>query len=254
MSRIVTSDDHKRDHALSIFIATYSGLGLTEEQKQRINLRGDELKDATNETLRRLAAEGRILSIGRQVDMLIARGYHTACNMTEADYRAVWGTDVEQPSEYVGRLDLPLLVDDTLTVEQKTACNHNLYLGVTPEQCTTAIPHPVHPQTGARLTRWVAFAQLGRYLNKRVEDVDALLPPDEVGLTPTEGVHLPGQCEKHLRKYAVDLCGSRYGSQRAPCVLWFADARPYVRADDVGNRNPFCGSGSRGKRVIPVSW
>ena len=254
MSDIIDSTHPKGVHAASIFAAAYNQHGLTEDAAQRINLRGNELKDAISEALRRLAAEGRILSIGRQVDMLIARGYHTACKMTEAEYRKVWGTDVEQFPEYVGRLDLPFLVDDTLTLEQKVACNANMYLGVKPEQCTTNVPHPVHPETGARLTRYVAFIQLNRYLNHRVEDVDALLPADEVGLTPTEGVHLPGQCEKHLRKYGVDLSASRCGSSVAPYVHWFGGVQPYMGAHSVGLRVPFYGSGSRGIRVVPVSW
>lgn len=253
MPTIVTSQDPKRDHAMSIFLAAYNQRELTEAQKQRINMRGNELKAATEKILRELAAEGRVLSIARQVDMIIARGYHTACKMEEADYRALWGTEVDQPSEYVGRLDLPFLVDTTMSVEDTVTCNANLYLGVHPDKCTTAVQHPVHPETGAPLTRWVEFIQLNRYLNKRVEDVDTLLPADEVGLTPTEGVHLPGQCEKHLRQYAVDLCGSRYGSGGAPCVSWFDDDEPKLRASGVGHRGPDCGSGSRGMRVIPVS-
>lgn len=254
MSKIVTSTDEKGVHAQSIFAAAYNQRKLTEDAAQRINLRGGELKVGIAKLLRELAAEGRILSITRQIDMLIACGYHTACGKSEAEYRAIWPETVDQFPEYVGRLDLPFLVDDTLTIEQKVACNQNLYLGVTPEQCTTAIPHPVHPETGAWLTRWVEFIQLGRYLNKRVEDVDALLPPDEAGLTPTEGVHLPAQCEKHLRKYAVDLCGSRCGSTHAPCVHWFDGDQPCLSAYVVGDRGPNYGSGSRGIRVIPVSW
>lgn len=254
MPKAVTSQDQKRDHATSIFAAAYSALGLTEEQKQRINMRGNELKTGIDRLLRELVVEGRVLSITRQVDMLIAGGYHTRQGMSEADYRALWGTEVEQYPEYVGRLDLPFLVDDTMSVEDAVACNGNLVLYVNPDQCTTAIPRPVHAETGEPLTRWVAFVQLGRYLNHRVADVEALLPTDEVGLTPTEGVHLPGQCEKHLRNHAVDLCGSRFGSVYAPCVRWFGHGRPRLDAYVVGGRDPRCGSGSRGKRVVPVTW
>ena len=254
MPKIVTPEDPKRDHAVSIFTAAYNGLELSEDRKQRINMRGNELKVGIDKLLRELAAEGRILSIARQVDMLIKGGYHARQSMSEADYRALWGTEVEQPSEYIGRLDLPFLVDDTMSAENTAACNANLYLGVHPDKCITAIPHPLHPENGARLTRWVEFIQLGCYINHCVEDVDALLSADEVGLTPTEGVHLPGQCEKHLRKYAVDLCGSRYGTMGAPCVYWFDCDRPVLRAGDVGYRYPHYGSGSRGIRVVPVSW
>lgn len=254
MSTIVTSKDPKGVHAQSIFAAAYDQRELAEDGAQRINLRGNELKAGIDKLLRELAAEGRMLSIARQVDILIAGGYHTRQNMSEADYRALWGTEVEQFPEYIGRLDLPFLVDNTMTTDDVAACNANLYLAVHPDKCATAIPHPLHPENGARLTRWVEFIQLGRYINHRVEDVDVLLPADEVGLTPTEGVHLPGQCEKHLRKYAVDLCGSRYGSGGAPYVYWFVGVQPRLRARVVGSRNPYCGSGSRGRRVIPVTW
>lgn len=254
MPPIVTSENKKRDHAVGIFTTAYDSLGLTEEQAHRVNMCGDQLKRVVAAELRRLAAEGRIVSIADQVELLIERGYHTTCNMTAEAYRKVWPKEVEQPAEYVSRLDIPFLVDDTLTLERKVACNANLYLGVQPDACTTAIAHPVHPETGVRLTRWVEFIQLSRYLNQRVEDVDALLPADEVGLTPTEGVHLLGQCEKHLRKYAVDLCGSRCGSRGAPFVYWFGNDQAGLDASDVGVRDPFCGSGSRGRRVIPVTW
>lgn len=69
-----TSMDPRGDRARSIFDAAYNKLGLNEGQKERINLRGDELKNGVDKLLRELAAEGRILSITRQVDMLIACG------------------------------------------------------------------------------------------------------------------------------------------------------------------------------------
>lgn len=177
--------------------------------------------------------------------------------MSEVEYRALWGgADVEQFLEYVGRLDALLLVDDTMSVEDTAVCNANLHLAVRPDGygCTTAISHPVHPETGTRLTRWVEFIQLNRYLNHRVQDVDALLPDDEVGLTPTEGLHLPGQFAEFLREYAVDLCGARCGLGGAPCVGWFGSAQPILSACDVGTRHLRYGSASRGIRVIPVSW
>lgn len=252
MPKIVTSDDPKRDHALSIFLAAYKQLQLTDQQKQRVNLRGNELKIGIAELLRKLAAEGRVLSIGRQVDMLIGCGYHTRQNMSEVSYRALWGTEVEQFPEYVGRLDIPFLVDDTMTAEDVAACNANLYLAVHPDECTTAVPRVVHPETGALLTRWVEFVQFGRYLNTRVEDV--ALPDDEFGLTPTEGVHLPGQCERHLRRNAIDLCGSSCGPRHVPCVHWSSDVQPRLCESGVGFRLPNRGPGSRGRRVIPVTW
>ena len=254
MSVIVTSKDPKGVHAMSICAAAYDDAKLTESQAHRINMRGDELRRSFDELLANFAVEGRMVRIADKVELLIEHGYHTACGMEADAYRGLWPEAVEQPPEYLSRLDIPLLVDGTITADRLAECNRNTQFWVQPGACENLVPQPMHTEFGAPLTRYVAWIQLSRWINHNVEQACAEMPADEVGLVSAEGLHLPGQCEKHLRKFAVDLPGSRHGAVRAPCVHWFGLARPHFDAHDVRARGPRYGSGSRGIRVVPVSW
>ncbi|MCR4312470.1 MAG: hypothetical protein NUV56_04260 [Candidatus Uhrbacteria bacterium] len=254
MGAPITSRDSKRQHAVDIFIAAYNQRKFTDEAAQRINARGNDLKGGIDALLMRLAAEGRIMSINDKIELIINRGYHTALGLSTADYRSIWPTTVEQPAEYVNRLDGAFLVDHTIKPAALAKCNHDCHLWVPPDDCEDLVSRPVHPVNGKRLTRYVAWIQLTRYLNRKVEDVRLEIPSDEAGLMAAELQHLPGQFERHLRSYAVDGPGSRHGSGSAPCVGWFDGGRPNFDSCGVRDRNPGFGSGSRGIKVVPVSW
>jgi len=60
------------------------------------------------------------------------------------------------------------------------------------------------------------------------------------------------------RKSAATMEGNRqhkecYGGDNAPYVNWFDNARPNFNANDVRNRNPNYGSGSRGTAKPPAT-
>jgi hypothetical protein len=215
--------------------------------------------DGFNRNLLKFMVEGPALSIARQVDTVIRAGYHAQRGIPEADYRALWGAKVRQFPEYRERFDLPLLVDNTMTAKQVGACG-NVLFSLEPEDSTSDAWLPVHPETGAPLTRWIAFIQLKRYLGRSSDDLRRLLP-DEVGLTLADGLHVPVQYGGHLREHAVDLCGCRVRTDHrvqpiVPTLVHckYPEPRPVlsVRVSHVPGADH--GPGTRGVRVIPVSW
>lgn len=182
---------------------------------------------------------GKVFDLTTNIDQLIAAKFHEKLGMTEAAYRGSWPKTAVQPPAYAGRFDTPLLVDTTIK-----EFDYNFW--VKREGCEDLV-------TREMPARYIAWTQLDKYIDKSVEEVRGLLHGDEVELTVSEGLMLPVQCENHLRKYAVDLCGSRFGSSGAPYVVWwFGHVRPGMDARGVGGRDPGYGSGSRGIEVISV--
>ncbi len=200
------------------------------------------------EQLASVAGAGRMIEIGNYVEKLIKAGYHKAVGMSASSYRRLWPKSVTQPPEYAGRFDEVLLVDRAIAVPKLVKCG-NFYIYTEPSACTDMVKAPVDPKTNQPLTRYICFVQLGeKNLNRSVEDCSK----DEVGLVTAEGLHLPVQQAAYLRKYAVDLAGSRCESVNAPYVSWFGSAQPGFCASGVRNSNPYCGSASRGGAVITV--
>lgn len=203
--------------------------------------------------------KSRVFKTGALVNRLIRAGYHTVARapdgtigMTASVYKKLWPKEVEQPAEYTGRFDGILLVDVTIS-QAELVSRGKIDTYVEPAACTDLVPAPTNAD-GTPIVRYVAFVQLGeKNLKRTVEDCTATFASDEVGLVTTEGLHLPVQHETYLRKWAVDLAGSRSKSLYAPCVRWFAFARPKFVADDVRNPHLSFGSASRGSKVIAVS-
>lgn len=194
-------------------------------------------------------ARGRLFKITDRVDCLINAGYHKVTNggrgMPASTYRKLWPKTVIRPPEYVGRFDEMLLVDSTIAIPELVK-RGNCDIWVDPALCADLVSAP---ESG----RYIAFVQLGeKNLNRSVEDCFKTFASDEVGLVSVEGLHLPVQHEAYLRRFAVDLGGSRYESVDAPYVLWFDRARPYFFAHVVRHSHPFYGSASRGVKVIAV--
>lgn len=192
------------------------------------------------------------LSIRELVDNLINLGYAEAQNMSETDYRALWGNEVTLPDEYIERLDLPLLVDTTMDTDTILDCNHyaiaNFYL----EGCDTLVPRPVHPQTGAPLTRWIAFLRVENGWKGNVADISAL-PKDEVGLTLAEGLHFPSQHEDIGRRWSVYMIGSRYGQGYIPRLYWRDHRRPRFIKYPATEHEPNVVRAVRGTYVVPIT-
>lgn len=203
---------------------------------------------------------GRI-GTGRFIEAMIRAGCHAATNggkgLSPRKYKALWPSVVSQPAEYAGRLNSVLAVDLTLAIPALVACG-NTYIWVDPASRDDLIQPPTHPDTGAPLTRYIAFCQLGTvHLGHPAEQCRREFEArgDEVGLVSREGLHLPIQHERHLRQSAVDLPGSRDSEGCAPCVSWFDGAQPGFRGGvGVRFRVSYYGSASRGIQVVPVSW
>lgn len=250
---LITSRDPKGRKFIDNAASIYDKMELTDEQAQLINERGGELKTGLRALLARLSAVGKTFDLTQQIEQLIAQGNHTACGMSAETYRSLWPTTVVQPPEYAGRLDLPLLVDLAIKPDRLLALNRNIEEYVKVSSCTDLVAAPRH-ENGTVLTRYVAWIQTDRWLNRKVADVRGEMPADEVGLVTAEGLHLPGQYEAILRKQAVDIPGSRCDEAGAPYVRWFDFERPLVHAIHVDSADPSYGSGSRGIVVAPVTW
>lgn len=203
-----------------------------------------------------LDADAKIVDISGKVDLLIKAGYHKVTNggegMKASQYRKLWPKTVTVPPEYVGRFDEILLVDRSIKVVDLVKAG-NLYLSVKPEDSEDMVKPPLGEE-GQPLTRYIAFVQLGeKNLGRSVEDCRSSFAEDEMGLVSLEGFHLPVQHENHLRRFAIDLPGSRFGCVYAPCVYWFDVERPSFNASRVQNRHGEYGSASRGSVVIKVT-
>ncbi len=191
---------------------------------------------------------GKVFDLTQNIEAMIKAGYHTALGMSEAKYRALWPKSVVQPPECAGRFDQVLPVEGIVPEQLIVLAKIVEYVRV--GACANLAPAPRNKDRKL-LMRYVAFFQDGtRDLDRSVENVRKTYAVDEVGLSASEGLHLPIQYEEVLRHHAVDLPGSRVGEFHAPFVRWFNDDRPCLGADDVRSRAPHCGSASRWSQVI----
>ncbi len=200
-------------------------------------------------------AAPRLFDLWPFVAAMVKAGYPQACGMTSEAYTKLWPQVAKQPAEYAGRFDAVLLVDRSIAIPKLVQCG-NLLQGLDSAACNDLTPRdaPQHPKTKAPLARYVAWVQLGqRNLGRTLEACCADFAVDEVGLVTVEGLHLPVQHQPHLRRWVVDLAGSRFSEIHAPYVSWFSDDWPYFYTNDVHHARLLCGSGSRGRQVIPVS-
>ena len=73
---------------------------------------------------------------------------------------------------------------------------------------------------------------------------------DEIGLVTCEGLHLLVQLRN---RYGVDLCGSSYNGDSAPCIAWCPVSQSRLDSVEIDcQRGRFC-SVFRGSLVMPVT-
>lgn len=155
-----------------------------------------------------------------QVNRLVELGYHTELGMSAEDYAASLPKFEKQPSEYVGRLDMPMVVETRIgyvrqaelagiTVDPYLIDNAENTKPVSPKSST-----PEKPYAG-----W--FNKWGQRFAEPIAPTDAVeqLRDDEVGNGRLEGVtiqiHRP---EYNQEGKFFDLIGEKVESDYVPCL------------------------------------
>ncbi len=183
-------------------------------------------------------------------------------------YRDLWPKTVETPADYVGRFDIPLLVDLSLDprVMFRLAGYQIGFFSVWPEESIDLVERPKHPKSGAPLVRYIAWCRVKQSPHNVEEPENVYLASDEVGMVTSEGMFLPQQCTKELNQSLYNstfLLGSRH---RVPFIFpekigvtevlrW--DYERYSLNVYMRYINKWwedSSVASRGREVIPVSW
>jgi hypothetical protein len=195
-----------------------------------------------------------VVNMTLQIDAMIRAGYHRVTNskdgMSVADYRALWPSVVEIPEEHVGKFDMVLLVDGTITPHALANAAELEDVGVL-ELCVDLVDCP-RDIFNERLGRYVAFVKFGCF-DKSAQHFRDNKIEEEVGLVTIEGLHLLVQFKAQLaKKGTVFLPGSRCGESGVPTVARQSDGTSRFSSKHRDQFHFRLGSAYRGVRVIEV--
>lgn len=213
-----------------------------------------------------VAAAGGEVDLRGNIEALLRADFHGNTNdgmqpMTADAYAALWPRTVRIPDDCIGRFTRVMLVDLSVMRTPYIRFPHMELYGTTCSNGRSAIVDLTGPliEDGRRLTRYVAFAQLGeRYTNQVPAAAIARFHSDEVGLLYDEAV---AACVQHwdmLNHQVLYVVRSRffhegnvfrfyrdkeYHHGRLTC--WGIHASGDEMRDFVATRH---------RAVLPVSW
>ncbi len=210
------NQDPQRQQALSSALNQFAELGII---------------DSTTDEVVRPAEFDLTAEWQRQINRFVELGYHTELGISAEDYAASLPKFEAQPAEYVGRLDMPLVVETRIgyqrqaelagiTVDPYLIGNAENTKPVSPKSAT-----PEKPYAG-----W--FNKWGQRFADPIAPRDAIgqLREDEVGNGRLEGVTIQIQHpEFNQDRQYFDLIGENVGSDGVPCLgRW--NGRPELSA------------------------
>lgn len=157
----------------------------------------------------------------RQSQKLIELGFHQELGLTETEYLNSLPKFEPQPKEYLGRFDIPLLVEGRIPWEKQAQL-----AGIDLSEYLRARISETHPYNESSKTPedvpyagW--FNSWGQRFVEKIAPRDAInqLTSDEYGAGPYEGIAHQIMHPEFTRsgKY-FDLIGYQVGSGRVPCL------------------------------------
>lgn len=183
----------------------------------------------------------------RQAGKYVQLGFHTELGLTEEAYCASLPKFEIQPETFVGRFDIPVLVETRVSPNRQAELVGFIYhLGG-----KRVVDWKQDPKTyktpKAAYTVWMQDGK--KNLNKSVREVRKAFAPDERGATLHDGiafviVNPPDEYKSH----AIDLPGTSIDSGDAPVLgFGFTNGRLMVFCNYVGDASPYFGSASCGR-------
>jgi len=177
-----------------------------------------------------------------QAEKYIGLGFHKELGMSEAEYKSSLPQFESQPEAYIGRFDIPLLVETRIPAErQAELAGISVYYSYSrdwegdPEGYKTpTVPYTTWVQDGTK------------NLNKSVGKVRDNLVVDERGGTEFDGIALYIKDPEILEDHALDLPGTSVGSVLVAYLSRW-DGEPKLRDHLVGGAGPDLGSVSCGR-------
>lgn len=175
-----------------------------------------------------------------QIQRLIELKFHEALGMTEEEYRSGIPSILPQPETYIGRFDIPLVVEPRIDfTKQHQAAGVTNHIRIEKFNNVTEVPSTPY-------TLWTHDANRYRLLS--VKQTRSIFLPDEVGSPMVEVIALYLQYPEIFEDHGVNAAGSRYGDDYVPDLSTF-DGGPKVDAHWIDDRYSSWGVLSRGNEI-----
>jgi len=176
----------------------------------------------------------------KQVRNLIALDFNGEAKMSEFSYRNSLPHFPQQPAAYVGRFDMPLLIDPRIPLKKK----HKL-LGI---HCVIDEDLIVNTTTFPDKPYVVWTHDANRYRPFSIKEAIGKFQPDEVGCPQIEVTAYYIQYREIFKDHGIDATGSLYGENSVPCLNTFF-GKPEINLGEIDHPDSRWGSLSRGRET-----
>lgn len=176
----------------------------------------------------------------KQVSRLISLGFNREVGKSEFTYRRMMPQFAPQPQAYIGRFDIPLLVDPRISLKQlhKLAGIHSMSHE---EQIVDVVKVPDVP--------YAVWTHDGnRYRMHSVKEAISHFQPDELPSPLVEVIALYLQHPEFFQDHGIDATGSVFGMESVPCIDTFLGS-PELNIGAIDHPDNRWGALSRGSSI-----
>lgn len=176
----------------------------------------------------------------KQIRKYIMLGFNDEVKLSEGSYRRKMPRFLPQPESYIGRFDIPLIIDPRISLKSL----HKL-IGIHSTIIEDHIVDVVRiPQTP--YTIWTHDAN--RYRMHSVKDAIGHFQPDELPSPLVEVLALYIERPEIFQDHGIDATGSIYGKESVPCINTFF-GKPELSLGDIEHPDSRWGALSRGRLI-----
>lgn len=176
----------------------------------------------------------------KQLRKMLVLGFNDVIGKSEGTYRRLMPVFTPQPESYIGRFDIPLLVDPRISLKKL----HNII----------GIHSTIHEEHIVDVTKipdepyaiWTHDAN--RYRMHSVKDAIGHFQPDELPCPLIEVIALYIHHPEFFQDHGIDATGSVYGRESVPCINTFF-GKPELSLGAIDHPDNRWGALSRGSYI-----